>query len=498
MTNSKFSLIRILWAVFACLLMIFPIWAQERLQESIDGLKSPDPRVRITALERLGKMKSQPALDAVLSMLDDSGSGVKFAAIRAAGFQKNERAAETLLGFLDDSDSDVNQSVVWALGEIGDGRAVEPLLRLVGKGNLSFKVTVAHALSGFQNARAFEPLYRMLMESGGSSDFERAIIRLGPAAVEPLCRKVMESDDRNRFFVVGMLAAVADERAIPTLVWLIETHQENVPIDKLAGKIGMPAIDALLKLSKSENLLVRANAASVIGQIRDERSLKALLSMLGDTYPGVRLKVVEGLANFADSAIAQVLVSALGDENYEVRLKVIDVLAKLVGDDIEKALNELINNPKLQFEIALVWGRKQDLRALPFLIEALKKNDLGRANEASLSLFLIGKLAVDELIIVLLDKNKEYPEREIIYWRAEAKRERELAKRNRFPIFRCGTGYVPPVIDPRRRAAQLLGRIGDPRAIEPLRKVLKDKSAGLREDAVQSLMSLGYKQFEGQ
>jgi len=102
------------------------------------------------------------------------------------------------------------------------------------------------------------------------------------------------------------------------------------------------------------------------------------------------------------------------------------------------------------------------------------------------------------LIIVLLDKNEEYPEREIVYWREEAKREREFAKRNRFPILRCGTGYNPPVIDPRRRAARLLGQIGDSRAIEPLRKVLKDKSAGLREDAVQSLMRLGYNQFEGQ
>jgi hypothetical protein len=76
----------------------------------------------------------------------------------------------------------------------------------------------------------------------------------------------------------------------------------------------------------------------------------------------------------------------------------------------------------------------------------------------------------------LLDKNKEYPARDIPYWQEEAKRERELVKQNQPVLMHCGQGSEhPPIIDPRRRAAVLLGRFGDERVVDPLKKVLKDQ-----------------------
>lgn len=461
MTNAKFSLRRGLAVFLALLFLISASPAQDRFEQDIEQLKHPNPVFRRNAIERLGKTDTQPARDAVLSMLDDPGEGVRYSAIRAVGFYKDSRAVEALLGFLDESDGLMNQNVVWALGEIGDPRAFEPLLRLLDTGNLSFKATVAFALSGLKDERAFEPVYNLLMKNDGSGTFTDSIIRLGTLAVEPLCRKVKESNDPNRYFVVALLGAVADERAIPTLVWLLETHPATTDTDSLARRIGTPAAAALLPLLKSKNPTARQSALSALGQIKDEQTVESLLPMLADKSQEVRLKAIEVLADFGGGRIDELLTAALG-------------------------------NPDLRFEAVLVWGRKRDARALPYLIEALRASDLGKANEASSALYLLGKPAVEALIEILLDKNKEYPAREILYWQEEAKREQELRKQYPLAFMRCGNDSLyPPIIDPRRRAAILLGRIGDERAVEPLKKALADQSAGLREDAAAALKLLG-------
>jgi HEAT repeat protein len=162
------------------------------------------------------------------------------------------------------------------------------------------------------------------------------------------------------------------------------------------------------------------------------------------------------------------------DENVDVRRQALQAVASFDDDR------------GLRIEAGLLLGERKDVRALPYLMEALRGSDPDHAAAARRVLILIGEPAVNELITVLRDRNPEYPEREV---------KRELERR-KVQFMECGNGPQPPILDPRRLAAIALGEIGDGRAIAPLTEALADQNLDLRADAARALAKLGQQQVE--
>jgi HEAT repeat protein len=360
---------------------------------------------------------------------------------------------------LHDADPSVSYQAAQALGLLGDIRAVEPLIAVLRGENFSLKCAAAESLGKLKDPRAFEPLSVLLWKGEGELQIkaQEALTEMGPMVVEPLCRILLAQNDPRRFFVTDLLTKIHDVRAIGPLVSVLGVGENGIgttAADALIG-IGRPAVDALLVAVTSQDAVVRRLAARALGEIRDERAIESLLAALMDETVDVRRQALEAVAKFQDNRVLDALLFALSD-------------------------------PGLRLEAGLMLGERKDLRALPYLFEALRDHDSDRAVAARRVLILIGTPALDELITVLRDRNPEYPEREV-------RQELELSKENW--MFRCGNEPPPPILDPRRLAAIALGEIGDARAIEPLTEALADQNLALRADAERALAKLG-RRFE--
>jgi HEAT repeat protein len=338
---------------------------------------------------------------------------------------------------------------------MGDARAVEPLIAVLRGKNFSLKCAAVDSLGKLKDPRAIEPLSVLLWKGEGElqTKAQYALTEMGPMVVEPLCRILLEQNNPLRFFVADLLTKIHDVRAIGPLVSVLGVGENGIgttAADALIG-IGPSAVDALLVAVTSHDAVVRRHAARALGGIKDERAVESLLAALMDENVDVRRQALEAVASFDDDRVLDALLFALSD-------------------------------PDLRIEAGLMLGERKDLRALPHLFEALRDHDSDRAVAAKRVLILIGTPAVDELIKVLLDRNPEYPEREV-------KQKLELSKEDW--MFRCGNEPPPPILDPRRLAAIALGEIGDERAVEPLTEALADQNLALRADAERALAKLG-------
>lgn len=202
----------------------------------------------------------------------------------------------------------------------------------------------------------------------------------------------------------------------------------------------------------------RAEVVGFLGQSKDPRAVEPLIAVLKDNDEdgNLRVRVVDALGQIADPRAAEPLASVLKETETQPHTR---------GTSIKVGRNCRINTSlPFSFRSHLVdaLGKIKDPRAADALILTLKDKDL--QNQAADALHSIGAPAVEPLIAAL--KIPEY---------------RNLQSSDGQPILKeelvaIGTPAVEPLIatlknaDPyvRQQAADALGDIKDPRALEPL------------------------------
>ncbi len=144
------------------------------------------------------------------------------------------------------------------------------------------------------------------------------------------------------------------------------------------------------------------------------------------------------------------------EDNWDERLKSVEEAWKL---DESAAINSLINglkdkNSSIRMKAAEALGNYNHTRSREALVQALGDNETRVADRAKISLTKIGKSAVDHLISALKEEN----------------------------------------LTVKANAAQVLGRIGDSRAIEPLRRLqMESNDSDVQNSTAYALRKLNWK-----
>ncbi len=98
------------------------------------------------------------------------------------------------------------------------------------------------------------------------------------------------------------------------------------------GKIGSNAVLPLIEVIKHGDRKARYRATVILGQIRDERSVQALVALLKtDEIDNIRSRAAYALGELGDKQATDALIVALKDVSPEVRQTAVYALAK-VGD----------------------------------------------------------------------------------------------------------------------------------------------------------------------
>jgi HEAT repeat protein len=260
------------------------------------------------------------------------------------------------------------------------------------------------------------------------------------------------------------------------------------------------AVEALIRSLKYEDWQdtyiilssVRENSAEALGIIGDKRAINPLINaMLEDVDENVRWNAARALGDIKDRSAVEPLIEALKDDSWSVRRQAVGALGR-IGD--EKAFEHVADaledgDGHVRKYAALALGKIGGERAIPYLVKALEDGDVDVQWKAVTALEKIGDPAVEPLINLFKDDN----------WHIKGKVAEILGnigdERAVEPLIKalvggkkCMSKYV------RGKVAEALGNIQDECAVEPLIKALDDKYIYVRlkaEDALEKIRSTG-------
>ena len=213
-------------------------------------LKDPNPELRRTAAQSLGKIARKEAVPALVEALRDPDAGVRRHAAWALGMIGEDALGpdrSPLPALLFDADAGVREAAAAALGLTGDTQA------------------------------GIELLLERLQEPGTPADTKRlAAASLGGmearSAVTGLTRFLAEPDAHVRRWAVAALGEIADEQAVKPLGALLAKDPDvgvrleiAFRLGKFGGTAARPALTAALKDANEDVRRIAAAALKDMG-----------------------------------------------------------------------------------------------------------------------------------------------------------------------------------------------------------------------------------------
>jgi HEAT repeat protein len=255
------------------------------------------------------------------------------------------------------------------------------------------------------------------------------LLKRGPEAVKHLVDDGLSADNATlRAEAARMLGRIKDRTAGVSIVELLKDSDAGVreaAVEALPHVTDTPALHALVKFLEHES--TRDMAAEVLGRVKDSGALEPLAAMLKSQDATARRMAAEALEQLADSRSVDVWVEAMA-----------------YPDLIGIASRSLKHIAELRERISEILDRLRDIEGTVALEEAR----IG----VSMDLIALGRPAVSDLLEALDDD----------LW----------------------------VV--REAAAQALGIIGDLRAVAPLlHKAKTDRDRGVRESCIKALGEFG-------
>ena len=448
----------------------------------IEALKHENKDVRWGAARALGAIGDASAVEPLSETLKDKSGTVRQEAVKALWGIGDASAVKALIKALESEDKNVRLCAAKALGAIGDATAAEPLTGALKDKNTPVRRAAAAALGKIGHPLATEPLVNALKDKdeGVRREAEEALGKIRDMSVDHLITSLKAKDASVRKSAVRALREVGTAAVIEPLSEALKDKDEDVRWEAVLALRcllynketligGERAVQSLIEALKDENVHVRSVAAQVLGAIRDAAAAKPLTEALArnkslEDYR-VREDAGKSLVAIGKPAV-EPLIEALKDGDADARYAATEALGEIRDARAVGALIEALKDKDGVVRLGAAWalGEIRDATATGPLIEALKDkykhilkyatphHERGRygivRDRATRALVAIGQPAVELLIEALKDGDAD---------------------------TRCAV-------------VEILGEIGDTRAVEPLIDVsLKDKDETVRSRAVGAL-----------
>jgi len=234
-------------------------------------------------------------------------------AAEALGRVRDRSAVDPLCALL--HDGTVRDQAARALGEIGDPRAVEELCRVIEVCRWPCRAAI-HALGKLRDGRAVIPLLNFVearvrgCDDQGAELAVEALVRIGPPAVGPLCRKLADQSTELgvRKAVADMLGRIGDPAAVEPLSKVLAESCEPWVAEALE-RIGPPldfAVQARLFIAKGDWTGLLELGQPAVPCLRDELKREG----------GDKVHLLETLARLGESNAVEDLVQVVVDFGY--------------------------------------------------------------------------------------------------------------------------------------------------------------------------------------
>lgn len=435
---------------------------------------------RLAVVEALAEF---PDPDQLAGSLPDVAAEVRPEAVRVVWQAAGVRVAPRLRPLLADPSAEVRVAVADVLGRSEDPRSVEAVARLL-RTDASPQVRSAAVRSMANAGAGVDDLARGLNDVDAGvrattvehlpgdppdrvgSILAEALVDGDEAVRDAAMRRLAGASSSERELAWSALERCRVEERPALLEALIRNERElivDVALEHLSsadegervlaletvGRGGTQAcVQAAIRALGDDEPAVRRAAAGALGRLGDRTAVAALGDALGDGDPDVRSAAVRALGMIDDEEVLSHLVAAMNDGEQSVRETASQVLTGWSSPTVAKRLAGVLTVPSLR-ESAADLLRQIAPTSVELLIDVLRQGTAGlRETVGPLLSSLVG---VDEF------------------------------------IQRMGS------LEPERRlaAAEALGAIGGPDAVDALVVALSDADEGVRLRVVHLLRDLG-------
>ena len=245
---------------------------------------------------------------------------------------------------------------------------------------------------------------------------------------------------------------------------------------------GSSEIDRLTKaLKQAREPYERAEAAKELAELGNRQAVGALIEALKDRAPSVRMAAADALGVLEDPRAIRPLMAALGDKSGGVRSSAAQALTMLEWKPANQRQKIAYLVAVSDFDVLVELGAA----AFQPLLAMLKDEDNDIREEAARALGTLGdKRAIKPLAAAVADEEGDV---------------REAAMEALLRLGEEGFKQVTDVLKnhkdelTRSRAAEVLGRSDDRRAVEPLKAALRDRNQSVRGWAALALDELEWR-----
>jgi HEAT repeat protein len=274
------------------------------------------------------------------------------------------------------------------------------------KNDAAIRQAAAKALGKIGSAQAIEPLIAVFKSRDVlRKDAAEALVKIGAPAVESLIATLRDEDELVlvREDAARVLGKIGDVRAVEPLIAVLKEDDKFVrqAASRTLQEIGMPAVEPLIAALEGREWQVQEGAAKALGKIGDARVVGPLIAVLEKVpAPFVRKAVAQALGHLGDEQAVEPLITVLQSADKDVRRAAAEALEKIgwQPDRSEKGAIYWIARRQ--------WDRCAELGApaVEPLIGALK--DKSTRKTAAVAMEKIGAPAVEPLIDALKDADR--------------------------------------------------------------------------------------------
>jgi HEAT repeat protein len=312
------------------------------------------------------------------------------------------------------------------------------------------------------------------------------LVDAGTEAVVPLIKGLSRSDSLAKRRISLILGKSHDPRALQPLLQLLEDSDWSVRDAAATALARLDGFELLSQALKSKNPQARQAAIIGLGSISGERVVAPLMAALDD--PATRADAAGILKRIAPLESAPILHQFLGSEEFSLQSSAFDALATASTDMLIEAVREVLPATSIKARQSLVpkLGQIRDKRMVAILVSLLNDSDHSIRAQAVWQFYNLRDADAVLPVVKMLDDPVMQVRRSAAWvlgrfgdWRATPALIDQLGKdKERYS---------------RAAAAEALGVLGDPRAVEPLITALHDPEDYVRSHAAVALGKLGDK-----
>jgi HEAT repeat protein/cyclophilin family peptidyl-prolyl cis-trans isomerase len=289
----------------------------------------------------LSRLEDKRALNALLAFTKDAHPYARAFAVKGLGALKDPAALPALMPLLSSGDRPVLIETIRALGRIGDPSGAAPLLKIItdAKSEPHVRLEAVSAIGSIPAPGVVDTLLDVIADPSPSvrAAALRSLVALDPenftAVLSGLDPDPHWSVRAALATILGTLPSGAGQTRL--LGMLNDSDQRVVPavLKSLVTMHAPDAADVMLKHLSADDPVVRATAATAIGELKPDGGAQALAEAYRagqrDSNYTARAAALAAVVTFGAAAATPVLTSALADKDWAVRVRAAQLLKQL-------------------------------------------------------------------------------------------------------------------------------------------------------------------------